>query len=155
MSPPGTSPRANGQWVPGHVYPYPPRSPSWSAVSLSVRKTETAIAPDSQTEHRHRPRHSAEIKQRILPPSGSRTPGWSRRSRTSPQMKDPEGSPPLKSRERRAPSRTQTPTCCNHTRKIYCKRDETRAQASMLGSRLIRHTGSRGVRPRPEFSQSL
>ena len=72
--PPGTSPRVNGRWTPGHVYPYPPRVPSRSAVSLSVRKTETAIAPNLETEHRHQ----TKTEQRILPLSGSRTSGWSR-----------------------------------------------------------------------------
>ena len=50
-----------------------PRSLS-SAVSLSVRKTETAIAPNLETEHRHQ----TKTEQRILPLSGSRTSGWSR-----------------------------------------------------------------------------
>ena len=126
--PPGTSPRANGRWTPGHVYPYPPRVPSRSAVSLSVRKTETAIAPNLETEHRHQ----TKTEQRILPLSGSRTSGWSRcfpanapnerfsNSRPMYQMKDPRGktlTQTLKSRDSRVPKKTLRPY-------IKCRRQD-------------------------------
>jgi hypothetical protein len=31
--PPGMSPRVNEWWTPGHIYSYPPHSPSWSVAS--------------------------------------------------------------------------------------------------------------------------